>query len=103
MNENPIACSLGATELENRLAEIEALGAESLLSRRQEGERHVLRFSGEPRTRQRLEAIVAAERECCPFLDLDLNREGDQLALSIAAPAEAAAVAAALAERFLSR
>lgn len=103
MNENPIACSLGAEELEDRLAEVEALGADSLLSHREEGAAHLLRFKGDARTRQRLEAILAAERECCPFLDLNLKREGDQLALSIAAPAAATAVAAALAERFLSR
>lgn len=103
MNGNPIACSLDAEDLQSRLAEIEALGAASLLSYGQEGEQHVLRFRGDARTRQHLEAIVAVERECCPFLELDLTPDGEQLTLSIAAPAEAAAVAAALAERFFSR
>jgi hypothetical protein len=103
MNENPIACSLDAANLERRLAEIKVLGHDSLLSHREEGHSYVLHFEGDSRTRKRLEAILAAERECCPFLDLDLRQVGDQLVLSIAAPAEAAAVAAALASQFVSR
>ncbi len=102
MHESPIACSLDAVNLERRLAEIKALGAGSFLSYRDEGARHVLRFKGDARTRQRLEAILAAERDCCPLLELDLQRAGGQLVLSIAAPAEAAAMAAALASQFVS-
>lgn len=103
MDENPIACSLGAADLGNCLAEIERVGADSLLSHRREGAAHILCFKGDARTRQRLKAILAAERECCPFLELDLEQDGPQLVLTIAAPAEAATIAAALAERFFSR
>jgi hypothetical protein len=103
LDENPIACSLGPADLGNRLAEIERIGADSLLSQRREGSTHVLSFRADAHLRQRLEAILAAERECCPFLELDLEQEGPQLVLTIAAPARAAAIAAALAERFFSR
>lgn len=100
MNDKPLACSLSAGELESRLAEIEGIGADSLLSHRQEGAAHVLRFRGDSGTRQRLEAVLAAERQCCPFLELNLAHEGEHLVLSIAAPAEAAPVAAELAASF---
>lgn len=103
MDEKPIACSLSAERFERRLAEIETIGADSLLSYRDEGTGHILHFKGDSQTRERLEAIVAAERECCPFLELLLRDEGEQLVLSIGAPAEAAAVAAALASQFVSR
>lgn len=87
MNENPIACSLDAANLERRLAEIETLAADSLLSHQGEGANHVLHFEGDRRTRERLEAIVAAERECCPFLEFDLTEEDGQLVLHVGSSA----------------
>lgn len=96
----PIACSLGADDLRRRLAEIAALGNECLRGRTTEGDAQVLRFHPDPSTRRRLEQIVAAESECCAFLDLDLRQEGDELVLTISAPADAALVAADLAQAF---
>ncbi len=96
----PIACSLTAAELPTRLAEIEALGRDALVCRQADGR---LRFRGDERTRERLEAIVAAESQCCSFLDFELRRDGTELVLSIGAPAEAAGVADALASAFTGR
>ena len=50
--------------------------------------------------RRQLEEIVAAESECCPFLELALAEEGDELVLSIAAPENAQEIADELAEAF---
>lgn len=100
MNENPIACSLDTAALANRLAEIESIGAGSLLSHHREGAVHALAFRVDAQTQQRLEEVLAAERECCPFLKLDLKQGEEQLTLTIAAPAEAAAVATELAASF---
>jgi hypothetical protein len=36
-----------------------------------------------------LDALVAAERECCPFLTLTVVRAGGAVVLEVAAPAEA--------------
>ena len=44
-------------------------------------------FRGAPR--ERLEAFVAAEAACCPFFGLALAGHGDDVVLTIAAPAEA--------------
>jgi len=96
----PIACSLGADDLRRRLEEIAAVGAESLLDRDGDGEARVLRFRGDAETRRRLERIVAAESECCAFLDLRLVEDGDELTLRIDAPAGGAEAADALALAF---
>jgi hypothetical protein len=86
----PIACSLSADELPRRLAEIGALGRDALLGKSPAGE---LRFRNDAETRARLEAIVAAESECCPFLDFELRAHGDELRLTVDAPEEARSIA----------
>ncbi len=96
----PIACSLDADDLRRRLEEIAALGRESLTRRFRAGDTQILGFRPDPSTRRRLERIVAAESQCCPFLDLTLAEEGDELVLRISAPADGAAVAAELAPAF---
>jgi hypothetical protein len=98
--ELPVVCSLDAGDLEQRLAAIGEIGAESLIDRRQDGERHLLRFRSDPRTRERLEDIVRAERECCAFLDLLLEDEGDYVVLSVAAPEAGQATADGFAMAF---
>jgi hypothetical protein len=98
--DKPVACSLGAVELEQRIAKIAGVGAQSLIDREVDGDRHLLRFHAGADTRGRLEEIVAAEAECCSFLDLALAEEGGELVLSIAAPGEARVVAEALAAAF---
>ena len=59
-----------------------------------------LRFRADGDTRARLEAIVAAEAECCPFLDMELCEEADELLLTIVAPEGAEPIAADLIETF---
>lgn len=101
--DKPVACSLGAGELEQRLAAIAELGADSLISHDREGVRHLLRFRANAGTRKQLEDIAAAEAECCSFLDLSLTEEGGELVLSIAAPEDGQAIADGLAGAFAGR
>lgn len=82
----PIVCSLGAGDLEQRLATIAEIGAESLIDHESNAGMHRLRFRANPRTRERLERVIEAEAQCCAFLDLSLEAEGDHLVLSVAAP-----------------
>jgi len=96
-SDTPIACSLSATDLSARLAEMKRLGQDALLSVDGAG---TLRFRANGDTRARLEAIVAAEAECCPFLDLNLREEANELLLTIAAPEGAEPIAADLIEAF---
>jgi hypothetical protein len=100
-NSQPIACSLGASDLQQRLAEIAKIGADSLTDRAVEDGRHVLRFHADATTRERLDAIVTAEADCCSFLDLSLVEGADELVLTITAPGDAQPVAADLALAFV--
>jgi hypothetical protein len=97
--ELPIACSLTASQLPQRLAEIAALSRDSFLADGPDG----LRFRGDETTRARLEALVAAEAECCSFLSFDIRRGEGELVLSIAAPLDAQSVADALSDAFAGR
>jgi hypothetical protein len=81
-HDAPIACSLNADELPERLGEVRALGRDV----RAVDADGTLRFGAEPATRERLEAIVAAESVCCPFLSFDLRERDGELLLTIAAP-----------------
>jgi len=98
--DKPIACSLGANALEQRRATIADIGAESLVSQEAKGDQRLLRFRSSAATRQRLEGIVAAEVECCSFLELSLTERDGELVLSIAAPEAGQAIADELAETF---
>ncbi len=84
--ELPIACTLSAAELPERLAEMRAVGQDALRSAETTDSLAVLRFRASAATRQRLAAIVAAESECCAFLGFDLTDEPDVLRLTIRAP-----------------
>jgi pentose-5-phosphate-3-epimerase len=99
----PIACSLDASALEQRLAAIAEVGAESLVEHVEESGRHVLRFQRDARSRERLEGIVAAEAACCAFLDLSLDDDGDHLILSVAAPEAGQPTADGFARAFAAR
>ena len=97
MRDLPIACTLDAPALEERLAEIRAIGREALIAAEPDG---VLRFRATPAVHERLQSLLAAEAECCPFLRLELRRRGDELHLAISAPEGAEPVTAGLVEAF---
>jgi len=97
----PVACSLGADDLQTRLAEIAGVGAAGLIAQEENEGRHTLRFRPDPATRRRLEAIVAAEADCCSFLELDLAECGGELVLSLAAPEPGQTIADELASAFV--
>jgi hypothetical protein len=96
----PIACSLGANDLQQRLDEIAEVGAAGLVGRDSEGGTHTLRFRADEATHRRLEEIVAAEAECCSFLELELIEQGDEMVLTLGGPQDGQAVADALAVAF---
>lgn len=99
-DNEPIACSLGADDLQRRLAAMAEIGADGLIGSSAEGGRHRLCFRDDAGMRERLERIVAAEAACCPFLELSLRADAGELVLSIAAPADAQEVADGLAGAF---
>jgi hypothetical protein len=101
--EPPIACSLSATELPARLAEMAALGAAALTDTRQDAAHAELRFAAGAGVRERVEAVVAAESHCCAFLAMHVTGEPDAVVLTIDAPEGAEVVLAELVDAFRSR
>lgn len=84
----PLACSLGAGALRERGRAIADLFAEAIAGERTaEGVR--IRFGASERVHERLEALVVAERECCPFLTFELARSGASVVLAVTAPPDA--------------
>jgi|SRR5215207_7736503 len=98
--ESPITCSLSADELPVRLAEMTAVGDEALDSADVSGTRAVLRFRTGRDIRERLAAIVAAEAQCCAFLDMELGDDDEAIVLIVDAPAGAEPVVEELVESF---
>ena len=84
--EPPVACSLDALYMARRLEEMRALGRVALLSAEASGAQAVLRFGSGHETLARLQAIVAEEASCCPFLALELTDGPDHVMLRIHAP-----------------
>ena len=82
----PLACTLGPTDAAARGEELRALGAHGLVDVREEPGRAVLRFRAEPGIRRRVEAIVAAESECCAFLDFRLEHGAEATVLTVSSP-----------------
>jgi hypothetical protein len=100
MEPLPMACSLESGELWERYAELSELGVDTLIDSRSEGTTHRLSFKRSEDLEARLEAIIAAEARCCPFLDLSMTSRDSEVVLLISGPAEAAPVAAGLAAAF---
>jgi hypothetical protein len=98
--ELPIACSLSAGDLNDRLAEIAGVGRDALLETELAGDDATLHFADGPGVRQRLDRIVAAESECCAFLTMAIRAERDALALTISVPEGAEIVLQELVDAF---
>lgn len=81
--ETPIACTLDAGGLAARLAAARELGKHALVGLEVSERRALLRFHGE---QERLDALVAAERECCAFFEFTMTRNGEQTELEIRTP-----------------
>lgn len=102
-HELPIACSLSATDLHTRLQDMNALGRDALLDSHVDGAHARLRFAAAGGVRERVEAIVAAESECCAFLAMRVGDEPGAVVLTIDAPADAEPVVAELVAAFTQR
>ncbi|MCZ4492621.1 MAG: hypothetical protein JWP53_1552 [Conexibacter sp.] len=96
----PIACSLDATELPKRLAEMTNLGQAALIDAQNDATSAQLRFAAGTGVRDRIEFVVAAESRCCAFLDMTITDEPDTIVLTIEAPEDAGPVLAELVDAF---
>ena len=86
----PIACTLGATGLAAQRRRWERLMTEALTGREETPDG--LRLSFRPGAEDELRALVAIERECCPWASWTVMAGPGEVTLGIRAPAEGAAV-----------
>lgn len=87
--ELPIACTLSPDGFAARMGLIDALAADGLIDRTATAHGVRVRLRGTPEIERRVRELVAAESECCAFLDFTLGREDDAIVLEIAGPHEA--------------
>ena len=99
-SKTPIACSLNADDYRQRLDAVRELGAAALLSVSDRSDGAELTFRNTTRVREELTAIGQAENACCPFLDVSIGSDEDELSLTITAPREALAVVRDLVRSF---
>jgi hypothetical protein len=92
----PIACTLTPSAQRNRAADLAALADRSLLAREPVPGGERLTFARTGDIERAIDAAVAAERSCCPFLRFDIDRRDDGVVLDVTGPAEAREVIAAL-------
>lgn len=79
------ACSLDDRELAERRIEWRALEGALVETVHAPG-RMTVRYRGDAATARALEALVAAERECCPDFDWRLEHAGDEIRLEVVYP-----------------
>jgi hypothetical protein len=83
----PIACSLTAGAAGDRETEWRELLSRALISRAPASGGVRIELRALPGVRRELERLIAAERECCPFLTMSLDTTGPAvLVLAVAAP-----------------
>ena len=92
MPDLPIACILTTDGMTARLALIDALATDGLLSRTPTDTGLRVSLRDTPEIEARTRELVAAESECCAFLDFDLGRQDGDLVLDITGAEEARAV-----------
>lgn len=81
--EVPIACSLSEVDLPQRLADARALGADALVGVEARDREARLHFRGE---RGRVDRLVAAETQCCSFLEFSMHHAEEHVELEIRTP-----------------
>src|SRR5262245_12825833 len=96
----PIACTLTAEDLRERLAGIAALARDAL--RDYQRDDLVLDVQYAPEAAARLREMVRKEQACCAFLAFDLREEPQGVRLRIRAPEEAREVADMLFAQFIA-
>jgi hypothetical protein len=95
MNE-PIACTLSASDYGARAQQMAELARDALRSRQPIPDGVRLTFNPGRGTERQLREIVAAEARCCAFLRMELRSGADGLILDITGPDQAEPIIAEL-------
>jgi MerR family transcriptional regulator, copper efflux regulator len=80
-------CSLASDSLTGRIGEWRSLAA-TALRRRIEPGRVFTVYPNRPEIARALSQLVAAEKECCPFLTFHVQEQGSEIAVELRYPSE---------------
>lgn len=89
MKELPIACSLDAAGLGDRVDRWRALADRALITAERTDEGAIQRYRNQAGVEAELRDLIALEAECCPFLDFELAERDGEVELAIAGPPDA--------------
>jgi hypothetical protein len=81
----PVACSLGPDAGPARLRRWQRLADAARPVARRDGPRLEVRYEPGPGVREELEALAAAEAECCSFVGWSVTQDGDVPVLQVTA------------------
>ena len=87
-----VACSLAATAAAQTGRDWAALLARALIARTRDVDGLRVELQSLPGVRGELERLVAVERDCCPFMAIDIRMHDAAIVLTVTAPAAAAAI-----------
>ena len=94
----PVACTLGPDDGRARMRRWQALAKKGRPSARRSDHRLEVRYQPEPGVRDELDALAAAERQCCAFVAWDVSQDGHYPVLYVtadpSAPDDVAPIAA---------
>ena len=92
----PTACTLSAADYATRRDDITRIARTPLRSREPLDGGARLTFAASDATERDLQAVIAAENECCSFLHFALERDAGMLRLDVTGPHDAQPIVAEL-------
>lgn len=96
----PVACTLGPDDGPARLRRWQHLADTAHPSARRDGPHLTVRYEPGPGVQEELEALAAAEAECCSFVDWSVTQNGGVPVLLVTADPETADAVAPIAALF---
>ncbi len=103
----PLACTLGSGEGSARMRRWQAVASKGRPIAQRRGHQLEVRYQPEPGVRDELEALAAAERQCCKFVAWDVIQDGQHPVLRVTAdpsrPDDVAPIAALFGAREFPR
>ncbi len=81
----PVACTLGPNDGAARMQRWHELSAQGRPTTRRRGHLLEVRYNASHGIREELEALAAAERECCPFVAWTVDQEESHVVLRVEA------------------
>jgi len=84
--EPVIACTLTETELANRKQDIRQNLLTQLKENNELANGYQLVFANKTEIKEDIALFIAAEQQCCSFLNFELSNESNQLVLDITGP-----------------